>query len=309
MKIQNCLVVIFNHRYDNNIEKIKKLYGERFSKVVMLMPFYDGDDPDVIPVYESSFQFCGYLIQAYEKLRDIDAEYYTFIGDDVCLNPELSEKTINQMFGLQSKKVFITSIFSLNQPNRFAWRHTRDSSVPFFQRETRWKASVPDYTAAMKLFEDFFGKKYDEEYADEFFEGRYNGEDDEKHSQAVEEFLKQNRNKRKIPYPMAWGYSDIFVIKKEQLFSIARLCGVFSAMNMFVEIALPTAIVLTTKREDVVFCQELDYKEQIYWGADNVEAFEEYNCRSLKYLYENWDSKILYIHPVKLSKWSLENEN
>lgn len=308
MKLQNCLVVIFNHRYDNNIEKIKKLYGERFSKVVILMPFYDGDDPDVIPVYESSYQFCGYLIQAYEKLQEIDAEYYTFIGDDVCLNPELSEKTINQMFGLQGKKIFITSMFSLNEPNNFYWSPSRDSSVPFFHRGTRWKANVPNYTEAMKCFQDFFGK-YDEEYTDEFFEGRNGGESDEEHQQAIENFLKQNRNTRRIPYPMAGGYSDVFVIKREHLFTISRLCGVFSAMNMFVEIALPTAIVLTTKREDVVLCHELNYKEQVYWESDNVKGFEDHNHRSIDYLYGNWDPKILYIHPVKLSKWSLEYEN
>ena len=161
--MRNCLVVIFNHRYDDNIEKVRKLYGERFDKIVMLMPFYDGTDPNVIPVYESSFQFEGYLIQAYEKLMEIDAENYIFIGDDVCLRPELSGDNIEQFLNFCGKKVFIATLFKINRPYQFAWLSSRDSSIPFFQRGTRWKSSVPDYAEAMKRFADFYGEEYEKE--------------------------------------------------------------------------------------------------------------------------------------------------
>ncbi len=302
--MSDCLVIIFNHRYEDNIVKVRELYRERFSRIVMLMPFYNGTDPDIIPVYESSFQFEGYLIQAYEKLMKIDAENYIFIGDDVCLHPELSEGKINQMLGFQGKKVFVTGIWNINIPYLFRWPHARDSSIPFFQRGARWKASIPTYMEAMQLFEDFNGRKYSEEYTDDFFAGRYEGESDEEHQDAVKEFLKLNRNTRKIPYPMAMAYSDFFIIAREQLFPIARLCGVFSAMNMFVEIAIPTAVVLTTQREDVVLFSDTDYDMKIYWENDR-EEFEEKNHKSIQYLYKNWNPKMLFIHPVKLSAWSL----
>ncbi len=303
--MHDCLVVIFNHRYDDNIIKIRKLYGERFDKIVMLMPFYDGKDPDVIPVYESSFQFEGYLIQAYEKLREIDADNYIFIGDDVCLHPELSGENIERFLNFYEKKVFIATLYRINTPYQFAWPSSRDSSIPFFQRGTRWKSSVPDYADALKCFEEFYGEKYNEEYTDAFFEGRCDGEEDEEHRRAVEAFLKANRNTRKIPYPMGWGYCDFFVITREQLFSISRLCGVFSAMNMFVEIAIPTAIILTTRRRDVVLLPETGYKWELYWG-DKRKEFEDKYHKDVGYLYENWNPKTLFVHPVKLSAWSLE---
>lgn len=37
-----CLIIIFNHRYDSNIKKIKELYGRRFSDIYILMPFFEG---------------------------------------------------------------------------------------------------------------------------------------------------------------------------------------------------------------------------------------------------------------------------
>ena len=46
-----CLVVIFNHRFDRNLPALRKIYGERFAGIRFLVPFYDGSDADVIPVY------------------------------------------------------------------------------------------------------------------------------------------------------------------------------------------------------------------------------------------------------------------
>ena len=60
-----ALVVIYNHRFDGNISIVEDLYRERFSNIFHLVPFYDGDRPDVIPVYENSFQFQGYIAQGF----------------------------------------------------------------------------------------------------------------------------------------------------------------------------------------------------------------------------------------------------
>lgn len=63
MKI--ALLVLYNHRYDKNIPRIEKLYEGKFSHIFHLMPFYDGDHPNVFPVYESSYYFQSYIAQAY----------------------------------------------------------------------------------------------------------------------------------------------------------------------------------------------------------------------------------------------------
>lgn len=100
---------------------------------------------------------------------------------------------------------------------------------------------------------------------------------------------------------MAYGYSDIFMISKEKLLEIARICGVFAAMNLFAEIAIPTSIILTVKKEQVVNIDQTNYISKIYW--DGIQEFEEEYKLDLNMLFSNWEANVLYKHPVKLSKW------
>jgi hypothetical protein len=62
-----CLIVVFNHRYEKNLAQLREIYKNRFSHVYYLMPFYQGKDFDVIPVYESSFHFQGYFTQGFHR--------------------------------------------------------------------------------------------------------------------------------------------------------------------------------------------------------------------------------------------------
>jgi len=55
-----ALILIYNHRYDKNIEILEKIYSKRFSVIFHLVPFYDGNRDNVIPVYENSYYFEGY---------------------------------------------------------------------------------------------------------------------------------------------------------------------------------------------------------------------------------------------------------
>ena len=74
-------------------------------------------------------------------------------------------------------------------------------------------------------------------------------------------------------------------------------------MNLFVEIAIPTTIVLTTEKSKVSTLEDTKYNAQIFW-RDDREKFEEKYEYSLTKLYESWPDNILYIHPIKLSQWS-----
>lgn len=105
-----CLVVIFNHRYDENITKLRIIYQNRFHKMRFLVPFYDGEDKDVIPVYECSYQFSGYLIQAYNKLIADGAKYYFFIADDLILAPDINEDNVLQLLKMQGREIFAISV-------------------------------------------------------------------------------------------------------------------------------------------------------------------------------------------------------
>ncbi|MBQ2611657.1 hypothetical protein IJF81_04615 [bacterium] len=289
---------------------LRKIYSKRFSNIRFLMPFYDGTDSDVIPVYESSHQFQGYLIQAYEKLKDIPCSHYLFVADDLIINPDFDELNFLCRTNMHSKKFLSPGLSSLNSPNRFKWYWTAGSSKPFYNGSTSYKNSLYTYDEAMSKFNDFFGVKYKEVYGDDFFGspdqpgfnllGRW--KDPESFYKVLNSFIATNNNSRKIPYPMAGGYSDIFCIDKESLFAFSKLCGIFSAMNMFVEIAIPTAAVLTFKRAEVAFFPK--DSRLVFWGNDRV-AFENKYDKDFSRLYNEWDKKICFVHPVKLSQWKM----
>lgn len=234
-------MIIFNHRYDQNIELIRKLYGKRFECIRILMPFYDGDDKCVIPVYECSYQFQGYLIQAYDRLMETGASYFFFVSDDVMIHPAIDQNNLIDVFQMRGRDVFFDKMFLLNSKGCFReWIHSRYSSRAFLHKSTKWQGSIPDFDKAIERFNVYFGFSYPTLYSADFFEGISTNE--------VEEFVKNNGDSRAIPYPMAYGYSDIFMISKEKLLEIARICGVFAAMNLFAEIAIPTSIILTVKK-------------------------------------------------------------
>ena len=305
-----CLVIIFNHRYDQNLPLLRKIYGKRFSEIRFLMPFYDGTDSDVIPVYESSYQFQGFLIQAYNKLKNIPCTHYLFVADDLIIHPDFNEINFITQTDIQNKK-FLTSTFSpLNSPSRFSWYWAGGSSKPFYDRSTQWRSSIYTYDEAMAKFKDFFGVEYKEVYDKDFFGdpnkpgstvfGRWNNA--EEHSKVVAEFIKSNGGSSKIPCPMAsrGGGADIFCVDKGSLFEFSRLCGIFSAMNMFVEIAIPTAVVLTYKRDEVQFFPAASTK--FLWGNARTDFENKYD-KDFNRLYNEWEENILFVHPVKLSRW------
>ncbi len=295
-----CLIVVFNHQYNENIPKLRRIYGKRFSKIQFLVPFYAGDDPDTIPVYECSYQWQGYFIQACEKLLSVNTDWYLIIGDDVILSPEVNERNFEKLFCLdQKKQCFIHSIAPINGPHRFYWTHLFYAPKAFLSRGTMWQPYLPTYDEAVSMFRGYFDLSYSPEYNEEFFV--VNGVVDE---QRKKEFLEINGGSYRMLYPLAMGYSDVFTIRRENLYRFSHLCGVFSAMNLFVEMAIPTSMVLMFERGQVSYLSDTDFNSKLEW--DDKEYFEnigdEYGF-SFEDYYRNWDESYLFIHPIKLSKW------
>src|SRR6476620_3999100 len=118
MKNSVALVIVFNHRYDKNIPLLDSIYEDRFSNIYYLVPFYDGDKENVIPVYESSFQFQGYMAQGFKHYFREEYEHYLFVADDLLLHPAIDELNYKEHFGLTNDSSFIPEIFNLHDlPN------------------------------------------------------------------------------------------------------------------------------------------------------------------------------------------------
>jgi hypothetical protein len=149
-----ALIVIYNHRYDENIEIIENIYKGRFSSIYHLVPFYDGNRANVFPVYESSYYFQGYIAQGFQHFFHKEFAHYFFIEDDLILNPLINEFNFREHFNLSDSTSFLPGFISLHkQPLNRYWPRVKEA---FFyninQPGTEALKEIPAYDEAVKAF-------------------------------------------------------------------------------------------------------------------------------------------------------------
>lgn len=322
-KRKTALVVLFNHNYEKNIPVIKKLYKNRFSQIKILMPFYYGDDEDVIHVYGNSFVFHTYIAQAKEKLMQMDCDDFLIIGDDLLLNPELCENNIHEKLAMPNGAFYIDAVEDVskcdyNRPvleaSRFspyfpgldgsanrcvpgfdeALQILQSKNLISFTRLSRWKPFYP-------LFKKGWIKNFRENY--KIFKAR------------VWHFLKVLQYKIRavdMPYPYVFGYSDILMIPREKMLAWCSYLEVFATWNMFVEMAIPTAMMLLPETT-VCFANQTRYKTGNVWYPQNPRHFDYISSIINKVVEDSatpdelaskFPMEYLYLHPVKLSRYN-----
>lgn len=323
MQSKAALIIVFNHRYDKNIPVLESLYEDRFSAIYFLVPFYDGDKENVIPVYESSFQFQGYFAQGFKHYFKEEYEHYLFVADDLILHPAINEDNYKEHFGLANDASFIPEIYTLhhlanNNTLRFLptglahkpwywWRlkqvihyhHINEgietaNEMPSYE-EAAQRLATHGYKAEDLSFEDVFGTT-------DTFDKNLTWKDKAKH------FYKSwiHRKGFKLSYPIVGSYSDLVIVHKFSIKKFTHYCGVFAANGLFVEFAAPTALLLAS--EKLVTEPALKNRGSIYWAytkeeADNYSAALAPYHNNLSLLLKNFPADRLYIHPIKLSKW------
>lgn len=129
--------------------------------------------------------------------------------------------------------------------------------------------------------------------------------------------LKLWRRKRlpaqlQLDYPLCAGYSDIFLVTADCMQNFCTYCGALAAQNLFVEVAIPTAMVLAASKIAVIsdtnrkgIHKTLALKNGDMWPTgdqtlqDTIAPFNH----SLQTLIENFPAGLLFLHPIKLSQW------
>ena len=78
-------------------------------------------------------------------------------------------------------------------------------------------------------------------------------------------------------------------------------CGAFAATRLFVEFAIPTALVLSTDK--LKFTSDTPWESGVMWRP-HYETFAQQYGYNLSELMKNYPAQKLFLHPIKLSKWS-----
>ena len=298
IRMKVCLVVIFNHRYDKNLNRIRKLYAGRFSAIRFLVPFYDGTDKDVITVYDSSYQFQGFVAQARERLMNEGFEYYFFIADDLILNPAINENNFLTELSMKKGDSMHRGVFLL-QDSLWTVERINDAIETFtMQVHTNYQNELMNKAEAIETMQKYgygnihISKENHKKMADwKGFTAKYGWKK-----------TKQLKTLQELPYPLLGGYSDWFILPYEDLDLVSRKFGVTAAMRLFVEIAVPTIMFLYCK--SIRRLRETKYKDGSIWDNHILEELGT-NCNwQLEEMMMNFPEDKLYLHPIKLSKWS-----
>lgn len=315
-----ALIILFNHKFERNLPRLRQIYSDRFSNLYFIMPFYKGNDPDVICVYENSFYFQGYIAQALQRIKRDGIDHYMVIGDDLILNPDINEKNYAEHFKLGPDDGFIPEIFLLDDevtPRRLMRKATHwfwNLNAVNFRLEQggiEVKGELPAYETAKEILKSH-GYNFNELLNKESLAVNYpkwgaeNVNDVKTYVTHIANcFIRNhklsNKERRTMHYPMVGSYSDIVIIPGNAVDTFSNYAGVMAALNLFVEIALPTALLLSVKK----VTQEKDLAEKGYtiWESYETKKMEDEHNNNLDSLFENFPTNTLYIHPVKLSKW------
>lgn len=304
-----ALVIIHNHRYDANIPRLDEIYKSRFSHIFHLVPFYDGDRSNVITIYENSHYFQGYVAQAYERLTsEGNFDHFIFIGDDLILNPQINQDNYTTYFKVGKEDSFISSLDELHSLN--LWYHSPKAVDydPFNVPGVEVKREFPSKEDVLKEFEK---KGFEKPYlnADKVYElpPRCNYPKNLKglirYKLDCRKVNKQLRKGRiELNFPLMSGYSDIFILPVSDFKQFRHYSGLFVATNLFVELAIPTAMIMACKK--IITEKDLQDKGIALWTKEDKQALEDTYERSLDKLFSTFPSDVMYYHPIKLSRWT-----
>ena len=306
-----CLIIIFNHKYISNISILEKIYGKRFSNLYYIVPFNSEklsciNNSRIIPVYETSYCFQGYIAQAQDQFKNPKFSHYIFIGGDQILNPRLNENNILEELTIKDNDSYIKEIIPYDEVSNGSLKDQSNKLYNILGAfrinvGVSYKNEIPSYDEACKKCIEH-GIRIAKKLPLKFFMNK--GYLAPKYLPLTLVTIGINKG-FKIPYPLFKAYSDMIIIDKNSINKFCHLSGVFAAMNIFVETAIPLAMVLTCSS----IRTEKDMKN--YHGVENwgeeITNFENKYKKDLSYLFDHFDKDVVYYHPIKLSKWKTED--
>lgn len=290
-----CLSIVFNHQFERNIPKLRKLYGDRFSTIRYLSPFSKSEDPDVIPIYETSVHFQGYFAQAYRFLPS-NCEYYLFCGDDLILNPTINEGNLINALNCDNSSYikYLNPIWE----HSFAW-HKFEECNEFTEKEYTlpYQNLIPSRKELLEIYQSH-GFEY-RNIGLHNFDGIKEKKITKKRIKAGVSYFFKNGIKGYVNYPLIEGYSDFIVVPRDFIELFCHYCGIFAAMNLWVDAAVATALLLCgspVKTEN-----NSNYYGNEYWDDQELSERLRSSDNKLDKIKGLFKEDELYIHPIKLS--------
>lgn len=299
------LIIEHNYNYPEPFEKLEILLKDRFPERVHLIPFYNGKEPHVFPVYEHSTYFERYFPQVIDKIYDSKYTHYVIIADDLMLNPALDAGNLNDYLKLDEESSFLPDPWGMVHELSFKWTNSFSAINSFylhdlfFHHAPDWKKVFPPAEEAWKVFEKMGYKRgrirLNWEKPNAAFPTCFS---------AIRYYIKQLIKRRRTPpYPLLTGYAEFFVIEAKAFPQFAKWCETAGQMRLWVEPALHTLLPLCSRK--VVYEKDRGLHGITLWTPEENEALFKKHNGSVKSVASEFKPNTLYLHPVKLTKWQL----
>ena len=294
-----CLSFIFNHKYEKNIPKLREIYRNRFSVIKYLSPFSTyNDDQDVISVYETSINFQGYIAQSFKFLPE-DCDYYIFCADDLLLNPNFNENNI--LDNLNCKDASYIKYLNPVWNHSFAWHKFEEcNDYPNNGCNIDYSNLLPSRNDLLHKYEEF-GITY-KNIDLRNFRGIHDKTIKWERVWSGVKYIIKTQFKRYVHLPLVEGYSDFIIIPSKSLKLFCHYCGIFSAMNIWVDAAVATSMMLSSELIRVE--SDHPYKGTEIWNESKLIEKLLSSKNKLDLITRIFDDDEFYIHPIKLSKFS-----
>jgi len=300
-----ALCIIYNHSFVRNIEVLDRLYASGFDRILHIVPNHQSTRKDVLTAYRSSHVFQGYLADNRSTIEALGTDYVAFVADDCLLNCQcIVDEVIVGIDRTQASGFFPGFAAPLAAPSAWKWAHTLPTVSRFFgpprlanPQIEGWLESLPNLERARSAL-----RRYD---AAELRLERPTRDDLLNYS-AVErasvDALFGEAMAIELPFPFVRGLADFFVLHKNYVADFLHYCGVFSSLNLWVEVAIPTAAALLERK--IVFAKDLGLKFDWAWTdprrsprwSQPTELADVYR------MIQDMPDHMLFRHPVKLSK-------
>lgn len=303
MNNEIALIVIYNHKYVNNIDIVEKIYKTRFSNIYHLVPFYEGSKENVIAVYESSYYFQGYIAQGFKQYYKESYQHYFYIADDMIVNPIINENNYKSFFDLDETTGFIPE---LDPMPGHKWSHNRTvASYNPYKPGAEIRNEIPTFDEAKKVIDQL--KVFNGSYSvkDIYFGDNVSGV-----RSLFKQTIKYLNDKyilgidyKSSKYSLIRSYSDILIVSSGSIKKFIHYCGAFAATDLWVEVAIPTALALSGEKIKVQ--RDLKLQGRPLWSAEDYKLLDSFDY-NLKNLLNNFPQTYIYLHPIKLSKWNTD---
>ncbi|MBW8785646.1 MAG: hypothetical protein JF593_13585 [Novosphingobium sp.] len=306
---------LFNHRFEANLPLLDRIYGPRFSRRHTIMPFASSPGPTRSRVAELGRNFSGHFAQSAHDWIEPEVTHYVVIPDDLLLNPALDESNLIAALRLKPGEAYTKNLIAADAL-RFAWPWAGEAAATFEQsaKAIDLHPLLPPAAEARARFESM-GLAFP---TPAVLGGRANaGTHVRMIRNAKRAYLHAwSLRTRPAAFPLLAGYSDFLVIPAEAIDQFVHYCGVFAALNVFAEVAVPTALALAAEHvrtELALNTHFLDPGPPLrdpaalrgieLWNPADMAAHSQLFAGDLDHLFAQFPKEWLYVHPVKLSAY------